>query len=146
MVKSTAFFVLKINASAYIINMKLSFSELKKREVINVVDAKNLGSIIDLELDFPKGILVSITVQGKKTCKLLSFFNRNKLVIPRASIVKIGGDVILVKVNCGSVCEESVDIETSKPKPKDSCAPPCHNPCAPPLADVNKLIDDDYDY
>ena len=140
--------MLKIKLKAYTLDMKLSFSELKKREVINVVDAKNLGSIIDLELDFPKGILISITVQGKKTCKLLSFFNKNKLVIPRTSIVKIGGDVILVKVNCGSVCEESVDIEPPKPKPKptEPCAPPCHNPCSLNLADVNKLMEDDYDY
>ena len=90
-------------------------------------------------------MLVSITVQGKKTCKLLSFFNKSKLVIPRANIVKIGGDVILVKINCGGVCEESVDIDTPKPKPISPCAPPCHNPCAPKLADINELIDGDYE-
>ena len=143
--------MVKINRRAYIISMKLSFNELRKREVINVTDAKNLGRIIDLVLDFPKGVLVSITVQGKKGCRLFDMFNKSKLTIPRRDIVKIGGDVILVKVSCGGVCDESVGVSDNRPTPKppSPCAPLCppssqtekHTLCQ----DASKFLEDDYE-
>ena len=125
--------------------MKLTYNELAKREVINTVDGRSLGKICDIELDFPKGILTAIIVPGKKGCKLFNIFNRNKLYISRRDIVKIGGDVILVKLNCGNVCDDSVNVNP-QPKKSNPCNSP--NPCASPepCDDVRKLFSDgDYE-
>ncbi|MBE5756555.1 MAG: YlmC/YmxH family sporulation protein [Clostridiales bacterium] len=93
--------------------MELTFSELKKRDVISLSDGKNLGHIVDLSLALPKGILTGIFVPSKKY--FLCFHSKDKLFIPERKIKKIGADVILV------------DLREEKPLP---CPPPC-NPCAP---------------
>lgn len=124
--------------------MKLTYNELAKREVINTVDGKSLGKISDLELDFPKGILTAIIVPGKKGCKLFNIFNRTKLYISRRDIVKIGGDVILVKLNCGNVCDDSIGV-SSPPKKPEPCNPCKPNPCSP-CDNVKNLFADDDNY
>ena len=48
------------------VNMELSFKDLKKREVINLADGSSFGHITDLVLSFPKGNLVAIVVPGKR--------------------------------------------------------------------------------
>lgn len=78
--------------------MNLSFKELSKREVINVTDGKCLGHIIDLTLDFPKGIMTGITVPSKKSIfNCFGFYDR--IFIEVYKIKKIGTDVILVDLN-----------------------------------------------
>ena len=47
--------------------MELTFSDLSNKDVVNVVDGKNLGHVTDIKLSFPKGIMVGIIVPGKKT-------------------------------------------------------------------------------
>ena len=100
--------------------MELSFSELRKREVINVSDGRCLGKITDLRLSFPKGILVGITVPGRKTGFLSGLFDKSKIYIDESRIIKIGGDVILVDISC----------ENGR-KPIEPCAKPPINPCPP---------------
>ncbi len=78
--------------------MELSFKELKKRDVINVVDGRCFGRIVDLKLKFPEGLLTGIMVPGKKSCWILRFFDRPKIFIEESKIIKIGGDAILVSV------------------------------------------------
>ncbi len=71
-------------------------SELKTKEVINIIDGKRLGTIIDLEIDVEEGRLTAIVVPG--TGKILGLFGRNTdIVIPWDKINKIGLDVILVE-------------------------------------------------
>ena len=94
--------------------MELSFKELQKREVINVTDGKSLGNIVDLTLDFPKGILTGISVPTKKSClSKLGFGDR--LFVESYKIKKIGSDVILV------------DLTATPPKKVN----PCDNLCNP---------------
>ena len=105
--------------------MQLSFRELRKKDVINVVDGRCLGRIIDLTLNFPDGVLVGITVPGRRVFGF-RIFDRTEVYIDQSRIVKIGGDVILVNINCGEVC-----APTPKQKPPKPCAPYPPNPCSP---------------
>lgn len=74
------------------------FSELRRKEVINICDGARLGCICDLELDQCTGVISAIVVPGQSR-----FFgilkSAEELVIPYCKIVKIGEDVILVDVN-----------------------------------------------
>lgn len=105
--------------------MELSFNELKKREVINVVDGKSLGCITDLSISFPTGIFTGITVPGKKTNWFINLFSKSEMYIERTKIQKIGSDVILVDLKCGDVCSPSVPANSKKPCPP--CNPFCNN-------------------
>ena len=139
--------------------MILSFNQLKKRDVVNVADGRNFGSITDLSLDFPKGVLTGVYVLARKRKWFLKFFDKNTLFIPEKNIIKIGGDVILVDLRCGETCETSVNLNKphppappKPPHPVPPCPPPC-SPCPPPcepfspspceqgLSDVSDRID-----
>lgn len=74
----------------------LKTSDLKLKEVINVLDGKRLGAITDIEIDIETGRLTAIVVPGPG--KFLGLFGRNEdIVIPWDKINKIGMDVILVE-------------------------------------------------
>ena len=112
--------------------MELTYNELRTREVINVVDGKSLGKIVDLTLSFPEGKLRGITVPGRRQGFFSRLFDKGRLYIDRKDIKKIGGDVILVSLNCGDTCSDNVEI--SKKKPVDfncQCPPPCQPSCPP---------------
>lgn len=119
------------------VNMELSFKELKKRDVVNISDGSSFGHIIDLTLDFPKGTLSSITVPGKRSGGFFGFCSRGKIRIDESNIIKIGGDVILVNLKCGETCSASVNLNPISPprppSPRPSpCPPSICNPCPPP--------------
>lgn len=118
--------------------MELSFRDLQKRDVINIVDGRSFGRIKDIQLSFPQGKLVGIVVPGRRDGFILRLFDRNKIYIPEHNIIKIGGDVILVNVNCGDTCSPSTNPNV-KPKKKPDCSPPCPPICPPPRPkkDVN---------
>ena len=74
----------------------LKTSDLKVKEVINIIDGKRLGVITDIEIDVESGRLTSIVVPGNG--RFLGLFGRNEdVVIPWEKISKIGFDVILVE-------------------------------------------------
>lgn len=74
----------------------MRLSELQNKTVINLIDGKNIGNIIDLKLD-EKGNAIGLIVE--KHIFLLSYFTSKKeLSIRWDQIEKIGEDVILVKV------------------------------------------------
>lgn len=76
---------------------KTSFSELRRKEVINVCDGARLGCICDLELDACTGTVLACIVPGPARC--FGLFRANEeLVIPFCKIKKIGDDVILVEI------------------------------------------------
>ncbi|MDT8901630.1 YlmC/YmxH family sporulation protein [Anaeroselena agilis] len=71
-------------------------SDLKIKEVVNVVDGKRLGAITDIEIDIESGRLTAIVVPGPG--RFLGLFGRNEdVVIPWDKISKIGVDCILVE-------------------------------------------------
>ncbi|MDA8194798.1 MAG: YlmC/YmxH family sporulation protein [Thermaerobacter sp.] len=75
----------------------LKTSELRMKEVINVVDGCRLGLIGDLELDLEQGRIKAVVILGSG--RLLGLFGRERdIVIEWEKIHKIGRDVILVEV------------------------------------------------
>lgn len=75
--------------------MEISFVELRQKVVVNIVDGKNLGHIIDAIFDDTYGKLLGFVVPGLKR----SFFKpQNDIFIPYQNICKIGKDVILVEL------------------------------------------------
>lgn len=111
--------------------MELSYSELSKRDVINLADGRCLGRIVDLKLDFPEGVLTGIFVPARKNKGLLWMFDKSRLFIDVDKIVKIGGDVILVDVRCGDNCLPNVKVGKGSPRPPHPPKPP-HPPACPP--------------
>ena len=74
----------------------MRLSELQNKTVINLVDGKNIGSIIDVSID-EKGITTGLIVEKHKF--LVSYFSSsNEIVIKWSQIEKIGEDVILVNL------------------------------------------------
>ena len=75
----------------------LKISDLRMREVVNIVDGKRLGEIKDIEFDLEQGKIKSIILLG--TTSILSFFGRNEdIIVPWDRIRKLGTDVILVEI------------------------------------------------
>jgi YlmC/YmxH family sporulation protein len=78
--------------------MLVRVSDLRAREVVNVVDGRRLGPICDMEIDLTTGQVTSIMVPGPS--KLMGILGRyNDYVIPWSKIKRIGMDVILVEAN-----------------------------------------------
>ncbi len=112
--------------------MELLLSDLRKRDVVNIVDGRCLGRIIDIQFRFPQGVIVGIVVPGRSTKGILKLFDRTRVYIDEKNIIKIGGDVILVDLKCGDVCENSSNL--NKTSTLSSCkkpTPPQAKPCPP---------------
>jgi len=79
-------------------SMTYCVSDLKLKEVINVIDGKRLGAITDIEIDVESGTLTAIVVPGNG--RFLGMFSRSEdVIIPWGKINKIGTDVILVEAS-----------------------------------------------
>ena len=101
--------------------MQIKFSELKKKDVLNVESGKNLGKIVDLIIEENSGKIQKIITNGKKICLLPSDGEQ----IDYSKITKIGDDVILVckrTENSKSGCESEhlVDCEPKRPPQSDN--------------------------
>ncbi|NOU95391.1 YlmC/YmxH family sporulation protein [Paenibacillus sp. LMG 31456] len=76
----------------------MKISDFQTKDVINIVDGKKLGQVSDLELDLRNGRIESIVVpNGSRFFGL--FGGATDVVIPWKNIVKIGMDVVLVKID-----------------------------------------------
>ncbi|MDD4803457.1 MAG: YlmC/YmxH family sporulation protein [Syntrophomonas sp.] len=75
----------------------VKISELRMREVINVLDGKKLGNIVDIDLDMEKGKVLALMLPGQVKGWGI-FSKRQEIVVPWDKIVRIGRDVILVEV------------------------------------------------
>lgn len=75
----------------------MKISDFQTKDVINIVDGKKLGQISDIELDLRMGRIESIVVPSSG--RFFGMFGGGTdIVIPWTSIVKIGADVVLVKL------------------------------------------------
>jgi YlmC/YmxH family sporulation protein len=101
--------------------MTINYQELKRKDVLEVSNGKNLGKINDLVIAKGNGKILKIIVPGKKG--ILSSCER--LEIDYNKIVKIGDDAILV--------------DTFKHHDKECDKPPCDNPCS---ENFNEFSDD----
>jgi len=102
--------------------METSFSELRQKDVINIVDGSCLGRTCDVVFTYPEGKVCGIVVPGSKGFRL---FRRNELFIELKSITKIGEDVVMVNLRPVTKCDTKnkkhrchtyEDVEHERPK------------------------------
>ncbi|MCT8139747.1 YlmC/YmxH family sporulation protein [Anaerobacillus sp. CMMVII] len=76
----------------------LKISEIQSKDIVNISDGKVLGHIGDLDINLDEGTVKSIIIGG--TGRMLTFLGGKEaeIVIPWENIVKIGSDVILVRL------------------------------------------------
>lgn len=76
----------------------MKISDFQTKDVINIVDGRKLGQITDLELDLHQGRIEAIVVPNQG--RFFGFFGTGTdMIIPWKNIVKIGADVVLVKLD-----------------------------------------------
>lgn len=76
----------------------MRLSDLQNKDIVNVNDGRNIGSIIDVKIDEANGSIVSFVIEPNKN--FFKFFNRGTdTEIRWQNITKIGEDVILVKIS-----------------------------------------------
>lgn len=73
----------------------MRISDLQNKSVININDGKDIGTIIDLEID-DNGKTINLFVEKHKFI-ISSITNSKEISIKWEQITKIGKDVILVK-------------------------------------------------
>lgn len=83
----------------------IKISDLRNRDVVNVLDGKKLGNILDIDLDLESGRVLSLIMPGRS--RGFSLFSRREEVnVPWNKIMRIGRDVILVEVPVASDLDE----------------------------------------
>lgn len=76
----------------------VKISDLRTREIINIVDGRRLGVIKDIDIDLEEGKIKALILPGSG--RVMSFWGREEeFIVSWEKIVKIGMDVILVEVN-----------------------------------------------
>lgn len=73
-------------------------SDIRQKDVINITNGRRLGTIVDMNFS-TDGRISSISVPGPFNFASLFHGTRADVVIPWECIVKIGEDVILVRIN-----------------------------------------------
>ncbi|OON98426.1 MAG: photosystem reaction center protein H [Epulopiscium sp. Nele67-Bin004] len=77
----------------------MRISDMKHKEIINILDGSRLGYICDVEIDWTEGKVKTLIVPGPG--KIMGMFGRElEYIIPWDNIKKIGEDTILVEL-CG---------------------------------------------
>lgn len=73
----------------------VSTAELAKKELINVIDGKRMGTISDIEINVDEGCVEALVLPSQ--AKIFTFFKKDEeRVIKWSDVKKIGYDVILV--------------------------------------------------
>ncbi|MFN2746139.1 MULTISPECIES: YlmC/YmxH family sporulation protein [Bacillus] len=76
----------------------MNISDFQVKDVVNVSNGKKLGSIGDIDINVTTGKIQAIVIGGSG--KVFGFFGKEEeIVIPWRNIVKIGEDVILVRLS-----------------------------------------------
>ncbi len=74
----------------------MTFSDLKKKDVICIGDGRVLGRVTDLELDAATGQIRALLVPCGSCISSIWHGNKNQAVIDWNQIACIGDDVILI--------------------------------------------------
>ena len=73
----------------------MRLSDLQSKNVVNIVDGRNIGNIIDVKIS-DNGYIIGLVVEPNK--KIISFSRSDDVEIGWKNIERIGEDVILVKI------------------------------------------------
>ena len=84
----------------------MSFSEIRRKDVVNICDGRKLGRPIDLILNDSACVQALVVPEGSGG--LLSFLKQDRegCVIDWSRVRRIGDDVILVELDCRGGHEE----------------------------------------
>ena len=74
----------------------MRLSDLQSKDIVNVMDGRNIGNIIDVKVDERNGVIISLIVETKG--KFMSFNRGEDTEIKWQSIERSGEDVILVRL------------------------------------------------
>lgn len=122
--------------------MEVTYSSLKQKDVINLLDGRNLGKVCDITFSFPENNVLGFTVTGCKGFK----FSKQEIFIPIRSVVKIGDDAVLVKFGKSDSPPEKPPKKPNCPPPNNCCPPPCPpDNCCPPQRPDNRRSYDEYE-
>ncbi|MDM5297846.1 YlmC/YmxH family sporulation protein [Bacillus pumilus] len=76
----------------------MSISEFQIKDVVDVSSGKKLGTIGDIDINVTSGKIQAIIIGG--TGKMMGIFGKEEeMIVPWRNIVKIGEDVILVRLS-----------------------------------------------
>ncbi|MGE6631314.1 YlmC/YmxH family sporulation protein [Bacillus sp. NPDC077027] len=76
----------------------MSISEFQIKDVVDVSSGKKLGTIGDIDINVTSGKIQAIIIGG--TGRVMGFFGKEEeMIVPWRNIVKIGEDVILVRLS-----------------------------------------------
>lgn len=73
----------------------MRLSDLQTKNIVNMVDGKNVGSIIDANIN-QEGNIESLVIETNR--RFLSFAKDEDLLVLWKDIAKIGEDVILINL------------------------------------------------
>ena len=90
----------------------MAFGELRCKEVVNVIDGKSLGRVVDIIFSRHSSKVVGFIVPGDRKFRLMK--RREDMFIPFDRICKIGIDVILVELKLHNDYGRMVEIEDSR--------------------------------
>ncbi len=96
--------------------VEVSFCELRTKMVINVVDGKALGRIVDIVFSRENAKVIGVIVPGDKGFHL--FGRKNELFIPYDRIMRIGLDAVLVELRPINTYHNRCDVEIT---PQENC-------------------------
>lgn len=83
----------------------MSLSELRTKDVVNTLDGKRLGKVMDIEFDPRDGQVDALVVPGEFKVGSLIRGEKCGIVIPWSRICRIGENVILVELEPGDVMD-----------------------------------------
>ena len=87
----------------------MTFSELKKKSVVNVLDGKKLGKIKDMTFTFPEGKITAFVVGETKL-----FSGADDYIVNLCCVNKIGDDAVLVSLRSAQCVGDAVDETTDE--------------------------------
>lgn len=76
---------------------RITFNELRKKDVINICDGARLGNVSEVELESCNGQICSLILT--KCNSFFSLKSEQKIVLPWSRLECIGDDTILVKLS-----------------------------------------------
>ena len=84
----------------------MSLSELRTKDVVNTLDGKRLGKVMDIEFDERDGRVEALVVPGEWKVGNVLRGEKCGIVIPWQRICKIGENVILVELEAGDILDD----------------------------------------
>ena len=74
----------------------MRLTDLQNKEIVSTETGRNIGNIVDIEIDIKTGKIMSLILEPRRGFRLISKSKDYDTKIDWSNIIKIGEDVILV--------------------------------------------------